>query len=76
MRSRISVNRLYKLTDRKYLMTGSGITDNTGSLQTEGWAFMVGDRSGNVHVMNDLLDLKILDAQSFKTGDIPIHREG
>ncbi len=60
----------YKLTDRKYLMTGSGITDNTGSLQAEGWAYMVGDRSGNVHVMNDLLDLKILDAESFKSGDI------
>ncbi len=60
----------YKLTDRKYLMTGTGITDNTGSLQAEGWAYMVGDRSGNVHVMNDLLDLKILDAESFKSGDI------
>ena len=66
----LSEPAFYKLTDRKYLMTGSGITDNTGSLQAEGWAFMVGDRSGNVHVMNDLLDLKILDAQSFKTGDI------
>ena len=66
----LSEPAFYKLTDRKYLMTGSGITDNTGSLQAEGWAYMVGDRSGNVHVMNDLLDLKMLDAESFKSGDI------
>ena len=45
----LSEPAFYKLTDRKYLMTGSGITDNTGSLQAEGWACRVGDRGYHIY---------------------------
>ena len=68
--SDLSEPGFYKLSDRKYLMTGENIFDDKGSLQTTGWAYMTADKSGNVHVMNDLVSLRVLDASYIDSGPL------
>lgn len=56
----LSESGFYKLSDRKFVMTGDNIRDDQGAVQTSGWAYLVGDKSGNVQVINENLDMKVL----------------
>lgn len=73
MESRYQMNDLsesgfFKLSDRKFVMTGDSIHDDQGAVQTAGWAYLIGDRSGNVQVINENLDMKVLDSNYFENG--------
>ena len=68
--SDLSEPGFFKLSDRKYLMTGEGINDDKGNVRTQDWAYLVADKSGNVQVMNETLALKVLDANYFATGSL------
>lgn len=66
----LSESGFYKLSDRKYLLTGTEIKDDTGAVRVDGWAYLAADKSGNVQVMNETLSLKVLDSSYFTTGGI------
>lgn len=64
----LSESGFFKLSDRKFVMTGDSIHDDQGAVQTSGWAYLVGDKSGNVQVINENLDMKVLDSKYFENG--------
>lgn len=66
----LSESGFYKLSDRKFVMTGDNIRDDQGAVQTSGWAYLVGDKSGNVQVINENLDMKVLDSKYFDNGNM------
>ena len=66
----LSEDGFYKLSNRKYVMTGDLITDDKNSVEASKWAYMVADKSGNVQMMNETQALKILDASWFSAGQL------
>ena len=66
----LSEDGFYKLSTRKYVMTGDLITDDKNSVEANKWAYMVADKSGNVQMMNETQALKILDASWFASGPL------
>lgn len=66
----LSESGFYKLSDRKFVMTGENIRDDQGAVQTSGWAYLIGDKSGNVQVINENLDMKVLDSNYFDNGNM------
>jgi hypothetical protein len=51
----------YKLADRHYLFAGPRITDQTGLISASNFLYVVLDKLGNVTVLNDKYNTKILD---------------
>lgn len=68
--SDLSETGFYKLSDRKYVMTGDEISDDKRAAQTGGWVYLIADKSGNVQVMNETLALKVLEAEYFTAGPL------
>jgi hypothetical protein len=50
----------YKLTDLKYLMTGSSITDTGSKVDASGYLLVMLDHLGNASLLNDQTNIKLL----------------
>lgn len=64
-------DRIFKLADRKYLICGKKIQNQTGSLQTKYFLLVVIDKSGNTLILNNEISAKtikpmIINTDSFK----------
>lgn len=51
----------YKLADRKYLLVGSFIKSSDDLLSAEKFLFVVINKAGNAHLMNDIVNMKTVD---------------
>ena len=58
--SKISEDQLYKLADRKYLVVGNTITNQSGSLSTTGYLLILIDKAGNTFLLNNELNSRTL----------------
>lgn len=58
--NKISEDQLYKLADRKYLIVGNSITNESGSLSTSGYLLIVIDKAGNTYLSNNELNSRTL----------------
>ena len=52
---------IYKLADRKYIITGSRIVNESGTLNTEDFLLTVLDQAGNTLMANNVLDAKTIN---------------
>jgi len=66
----VSEGKLFKLADRKYVMTGSGITDETGTIATDGYIYVVMDMVGNGRLLSETMNIKTTRPTTIRTGDI------
>lgn len=55
-----SEDNIYKLADRKYVVTSSDITNDTGKLNTEDYLIITIDRAGNTLLMNNEINSKTI----------------
>ncbi|MFI3173031.1 MAG: hypothetical protein R3Y58_11795 [Eubacteriales bacterium] len=56
--SSLSEDGFYKLADRRYVITGQTLTDDTETINTSKYLYMVMDKSGNVQLMNHEVNVK------------------
>lgn len=59
--------KLYKIEDRKYLITGRNISNESGTLRAENYLIVVIDKSGNTLLLNNRMDLKTINAIVLET---------
>ncbi len=69
--SKTSEDQLYKLGDRKYIVIGNTITNETGSLSTTGYLLVLIDKAGNTYLLNNELNSRtikpmVINTQTFK----------
>lgn len=62
-------NRFYKINDRKYLIIGKNIKNNTGSLSTENYLIVILDKSGNALLLNNEINAKTINEMIISTDD-------
>lgn len=55
-----SGDNIYKLADRKYVITSPDITNDTGKLNTEDYLIITIDRAGNTLLMNNEINSKTI----------------
>lgn len=55
-----SEDNIYKLADRKYVVTSPDITNDTGKLNTKDYLIITIDRAGNTLLMNNEISLKTI----------------
>jgi hypothetical protein len=60
----------YKLADRRYVITGGTISDETGLFTAQGFLFIVLDRLGNARLLNDRTDMTTLEPMTLVCGDV------
>jgi hypothetical protein len=60
----------YKLADRRYVITGGTISDETGRFSAQGFLFIVLDRLGNARLLNDRVDMTTLEPMTLVCGDV------
>lgn len=65
--SRISEDQLYKLGDRKYMIVGNTIINQTGSLSTENYLLILLDKAGNTYLLNNELNSKTIKPMIIRT---------
>lgn len=53
----LSETGFFKLSDRKYLITGSRIWDNVGLVDTSNYLFISLDDAGNARLINDTMNV-------------------
>lgn len=66
----LSESGFYKLSDRKFVMTGDNIRDDGAGSRLLDGQYLVGDKSGNVQVINENLDMKVLGSKYFDNGNM------
>ncbi|MDR0853757.1 MAG: hypothetical protein LBN34_05255 [Clostridiales Family XIII bacterium] len=60
----------YKMTDTKYVMTGSHITDERGTVEATNFVIVQLDSNGNAEVINDSIYMKLVGATKLSSGDV------
>jgi hypothetical protein len=60
----------YKLADRRYVITGGTISDETGLFTAQGFLFIVMDRLGDARLLNDRVDMTTLEPMTLVCGDV------
>jgi len=58
--SKISEDQLYKFGDRKYIVIGNMISNETGTLNTSGYLLILIDKAGNTYLLNNEINLKTI----------------
>lgn len=58
--SKMSEDQLYKLGDRRYLIVGNSIVNQTGTLSTSGYLLVLIDKVGNTYLLNNELNSKTI----------------
>lgn len=61
---------IYKLADRRYVMSGSTITDSDESIAAQNYVYIVMDMVGNARVMSEDMSLKTTKPTTLVDGDI------
>lgn len=67
--SDLDQSRFFKLEDRKYLVVGEGIKNQTGSITTQGFLIVQLDKAGNTMLTNQELSMKTIKPIILKTED-------
>ena len=62
-------DKFYKIDDRKYLIIGKKIKNNTGSLSTENYLIIILDKSGNALLLNNQINAKTINEMIINTDD-------
>lgn len=65
--SRISEDQLYKLGDRKYMVIGNTIVNQTGALSTQNYLLILLDKAGNTYLLNNELNSKTINPMVIRT---------
>ena len=65
--SDLKKNRFFKLEDRKYLLTGEEIKNQTGSISTKGYLIVQLDKSGNTLISNQEVNMKTIKPMKIST---------
>lgn len=60
-------DNIYKLADRKYLITSSKITNDTGKLNTKNYLLIILDKAGNTLLLNNEVNAKTIKPMLIKT---------
>ena len=62
-------DKFYKISDRRYLIIGKNIKNNTGSLSTENYLIVIIDKSGNALLLNNEINAKTINEMIITTDD-------
>lgn len=62
-------NALYKMDDRKYLVVGKKIENETGSISTKNYLIIILDKSGNTLLLNNEINYRTINALQIITND-------
>lgn len=62
-------DKFYKISDRRYLIIGKNIKNNTGSLSTENYLIVIIDKSGNALLLNNEINAKTINEMIISTDD-------
>ncbi len=65
--SNISEDQLYKLGDRKYMVIGNTIINQTGALSTQSYLLILLDKAGNTYLLNHELNSKTINPMLIRT---------
>lgn len=65
--SKTSEDKLYKLNDRKYMIVGDSIYNETGTLSTTRYLMILLDKAGNTYLLNHELNSKTIKPIIIKT---------
>lgn len=65
--TRTSEDQLYKLGDRRYLVIGNSITNETGALNTTGYLLVLIDKAGNTYLLNNELNSRTIKPMVINT---------
>lgn len=60
-------NKFYKLDDRKYVMVGNKIQNESGTLATQKYLIIIIDKAGNTFLLNNELNAKTINKLNIKT---------
>ncbi|MDR1329990.1 MAG: hypothetical protein LBK23_10355 [Oscillospiraceae bacterium] len=66
----------YKLADRRYIMVGGAITDETGLFSADNFLYIVLDKLGNAQLLNDVVNMKTLREMVLQSGDVRFNISG
>ena len=58
-----------KLSDRKYVLVGDDIHDASGKVTADGFLYIIADKAGNAHMMNDVMNVTSMDEMILNEGD-------
>ena len=61
---------LYKLADRRYLLTGETITDEEGNLNVSGYVYIIIDTVGNARLFSDNVNIKTTRPTTLISGNL------
>ena len=62
----------YKLTDTSFVITGSDIHTDDGTVSTKDYAYVITDKLGNARVMNQDVNLKVLNGNQLVCGTLTL----
>lgn len=68
----LTKNSLYKLGDRRYLVVGNKIENDTGSISTKNYLIIIIDKSGNTLLLNNEINYKTINLMLIKTADFTL----
>lgn len=63
----LTQNRIFKIADRRYLITGNEIKNETGTLNTKNYLMIIIDKSGNTLLLNNELNTKTINPVTLQT---------
>lgn len=63
----LTQNRIFKIADRRYLITGNEIKNETGTLNTKNYLMIIIDKSGNMLLLNNELNTKTINPVTLQT---------
>ena len=64
----LSESGFIKLSDRKYVLMGDNIHDSTGEVNADGFLYIIADKAGNAHMMNDVMNVTSMDEMILNEG--------
>ncbi len=65
----LSDSGFIKLSERKYVLIGSDIHDSSGEVNADGFLYIIADKAGNAHMMNDVMNVTAMDKMILSEGD-------
>ncbi|MDR2106088.1 MAG: hypothetical protein LBP24_01615 [Coriobacteriales bacterium] len=68
--SELGETAFYKLSDRHYLFIGQDINDETGIIQANRFLYVILDQLGNVTLLNDRYNTKMLDKVTLRSNSV------
>lgn len=63
----LNQNQFYKLDDRQYLVVGNSIRNDTGSIVTSKYLYVVIDKAGNTLLLNNQINAKTINPMIIET---------